>query len=213
MAAQSRALWRCARCAAAIVLQKQRRAWSIEVEVTRAARSAGIRRAEVELVLDERLVKITRHRSSRCARRKRGRAGRGHEPARRACRCPRASTPEARSARFVLHRRRRRGHPGRPSPSAEWTSTPTCPAIALGDAGAFGRWLAGAEPRLRESLRPFAARVDTEAAAAGDAAARVAGGPRPPAGRPPEQPAAGLDAHRAQPVHRRDPSCPIVTDG
>lgn len=36
-------------------------------------------------------------------------------------------------------------------------------AIALGDAGAFGRWLAGAEPRLRDSLRPFAARVDTEA--------------------------------------------------
>jgi DNA-directed RNA polymerase specialized sigma24 family protein len=38
------------------------------------------------------------------------------------------------------------------------------PAIALGDAGAFGRWLAGAEPCLRRSLRPFAARVDTEAA-------------------------------------------------
>lgn len=37
------------------------------------------------------------------------------------------------------------------------------PSIALGDAIAFGRWLAGAEPRLRDSLRPFAARVDTEA--------------------------------------------------
>src|SRR6185437_5928786 len=37
------------------------------------------------------------------------------------------------------------------------------PAIAAGDAGAFGRWLAGAEPCLRQSLRPFAARVDTEA--------------------------------------------------
>ena len=37
------------------------------------------------------------------------------------------------------------------------------PAIALGDAAAFARWLAGAEPCLRESLRPFAARVDTEA--------------------------------------------------
>jgi DNA-directed RNA polymerase specialized sigma24 family protein len=37
------------------------------------------------------------------------------------------------------------------------------PAIAAGDAGAFGRWLAGAEPCLRESLRPFAARIDTEA--------------------------------------------------
>jgi len=37
-------------------------------------------------------------------------------------------------------------------------------AVAAGDAGAFGRWLAGAEPCLRQSLRPFAARVDTEAA-------------------------------------------------
>jgi RNA polymerase sigma-70 factor (ECF subfamily) len=37
------------------------------------------------------------------------------------------------------------------------------PAIVDGDAGAFGRWLAGAEPCLRRSLRPFAARVDTEA--------------------------------------------------
>lgn len=36
-------------------------------------------------------------------------------------------------------------------------------AISAGDAGAFGRWLAGAEPPLRASLRPFAARVDTEA--------------------------------------------------
>ena len=35
--------------------------------------------------------------------------------------------------------------------------------IVLGDAAAFGRWLAGAEPRLRDSLRPFAARVDVEA--------------------------------------------------
>jgi RNA polymerase sigma-70 factor (ECF subfamily) len=37
------------------------------------------------------------------------------------------------------------------------------PAIVDGDADAFGRWLAGAEPCLRRSLRPFAARVDTEA--------------------------------------------------
>jgi DNA-directed RNA polymerase specialized sigma24 family protein len=37
------------------------------------------------------------------------------------------------------------------------------PALASGDAGAFGRWLAGAEPCLRQSLRSFAARVDTEA--------------------------------------------------
>ncbi|MDI3290735.1 sigma factor [Polyangium sp. 15x6] len=37
------------------------------------------------------------------------------------------------------------------------------PAIAAGDADAFGRWIAGAEGRVRESLRPYATRVDTEA--------------------------------------------------
>jgi RNA polymerase sigma-70 factor (ECF subfamily) len=37
------------------------------------------------------------------------------------------------------------------------------PALAAGDASAFGRWLAGAEPCIRQSLRGFAARVDTEA--------------------------------------------------
>ncbi|APR82107.1 Hypothetical protein A7982_07456 [Minicystis rosea] len=37
-------------------------------------------------------------------------------------------------------------------------------AIAAGDADAFGRWLAGAEPCLRNGLRAFATRVDTEAA-------------------------------------------------
>jgi DNA-directed RNA polymerase specialized sigma24 family protein len=37
------------------------------------------------------------------------------------------------------------------------------PAIALGDADAFARWLAGAERPLRQSLRRFAAAVDTEA--------------------------------------------------
>jgi DNA-directed RNA polymerase specialized sigma24 family protein len=36
-------------------------------------------------------------------------------------------------------------------------------AIAAGDATAFGRWLAGAEPVVRRSLRSFAARVDVEA--------------------------------------------------
>lgn len=36
-------------------------------------------------------------------------------------------------------------------------------AIAQGDAQAFARWLAGAELRVRESLRSFAAQVDTEA--------------------------------------------------
>ncbi len=35
--------------------------------------------------------------------------------------------------------------------------------IQSGDADAFGRFIAGAEPSLRASLRPFAARVDTEA--------------------------------------------------
>jgi DNA-directed RNA polymerase specialized sigma24 family protein len=35
-------------------------------------------------------------------------------------------------------------------------------AIRLGDAGAFARWLAGAERSIRESLRPLASRVDTE---------------------------------------------------
>jgi RNA polymerase sigma-70 factor (ECF subfamily) len=37
------------------------------------------------------------------------------------------------------------------------------PEIAAGDATAFAQWLAGAEGRLRSSLRSFAARVDTEA--------------------------------------------------
>lgn len=37
------------------------------------------------------------------------------------------------------------------------------PGIVAGDTTAFGRWVAGAEPGLRDSLRPFAASVDTEA--------------------------------------------------
>jgi RNA polymerase sigma-70 factor (ECF subfamily) len=36
-------------------------------------------------------------------------------------------------------------------------------AVAAGDLDAFGRWVAGAEPAVRASLRPFAARVDAEA--------------------------------------------------
>src|SRR5881628_3589917 len=36
------------------------------------------------------------------------------------------------------------------------------PAIR-GDAGAFGRWMAAAEPELRRALRPLAASVDVEA--------------------------------------------------
>lgn len=35
--------------------------------------------------------------------------------------------------------------------------------ISAGDAGAFARWLAGAEPAIRGSLRAFAAQVDVEA--------------------------------------------------
>jgi DNA-directed RNA polymerase specialized sigma24 family protein len=37
------------------------------------------------------------------------------------------------------------------------------PAIALGDADAFERWVAGAEATMRLTLRSFAASVDTEA--------------------------------------------------
>ncbi len=37
------------------------------------------------------------------------------------------------------------------------------PDIVAGDADAFGRWLAGAEPRLRASLSSFAEQVDVEA--------------------------------------------------
>lgn len=36
-------------------------------------------------------------------------------------------------------------------------------AIVAGDADAFGRWVSGAEPRVRASLASFAAVVDTEA--------------------------------------------------
>jgi DNA-directed RNA polymerase specialized sigma24 family protein len=36
-------------------------------------------------------------------------------------------------------------------------------AIVAGDAPAFGRWMAGAEPRVRASLRAFARAVDVEA--------------------------------------------------
>jgi RNA polymerase sigma-70 factor (ECF subfamily) len=37
------------------------------------------------------------------------------------------------------------------------------PRIAAGDTDAFGEWMRGAEPRIRASLRSFAARVDVEA--------------------------------------------------
>ncbi len=37
------------------------------------------------------------------------------------------------------------------------------PAIARGDDAAYALWLAGAEPELRATLRPFATAVDTEA--------------------------------------------------
>jgi RNA polymerase sigma factor (sigma-70 family) len=37
------------------------------------------------------------------------------------------------------------------------------PGIVAGDVDAFGRWMAGTEPVLRASLRPFAVHVDAEA--------------------------------------------------
>ena len=37
------------------------------------------------------------------------------------------------------------------------------PGIVAGDASAFARWLAGAEPIVRDTLRPLAAAVDAEA--------------------------------------------------
>jgi RNA polymerase sigma-70 factor (ECF subfamily) len=37
------------------------------------------------------------------------------------------------------------------------------PRIVAGEVGAFGFWMAGAEARLRDSLRSFAVRVDVEA--------------------------------------------------
>src|SRR5688572_2571793 len=40
---------------------------------------------------------------------------------------------------------------------------PLVAAIASGDTGAFTRWMRGAERPLRESLRRYAASVDTEA--------------------------------------------------
>jgi RNA polymerase sigma-70 factor (ECF subfamily) len=50
-----------------------------------------------------------------------------------------------------------------PDPTAAVADEPLVAAIAAGDAAAFARWLAGAEGRLRDSLRPFAERVDVEA--------------------------------------------------
>jgi RNA polymerase sigma-70 factor (ECF subfamily) len=50
-----------------------------------------------------------------------------------------------------------------PDPGAIAAGDDAVAAIRAGDDAAFGRWLAGAEPRLRDSLRPFAARVDVEA--------------------------------------------------
>jgi RNA polymerase sigma factor (sigma-70 family) len=40
---------------------------------------------------------------------------------------------------------------------------PLVASIRAGDATAFARWLAGAEPRLRDSLRSLATRIDVEA--------------------------------------------------
>lgn len=48
-------------------------------------------------------------------------------------------------------------------PVATATGDELLAAIGAGDAAAFARWLAGAEDRLRGSLRSFADRVDVEA--------------------------------------------------
>lgn len=50
-----------------------------------------------------------------------------------------------------------------PEPATTATDDDLLPAISAGDAAAFARWLAGAEDRLRGSLRSFAERVDVEA--------------------------------------------------
>ena len=50
-----------------------------------------------------------------------------------------------------------------PEPVTTSVDDDLLPAISAGDAAAFARWLAGAEDRLRGSLRSFAERVDVEA--------------------------------------------------
>ena len=50
-----------------------------------------------------------------------------------------------------------------PSPTIAANLDDFLPGVAAGDPAAFARWLAGAESRIRASLRSFAARVDTEA--------------------------------------------------
>jgi len=50
-----------------------------------------------------------------------------------------------------------------PEPATTAVDDDLLPAISAGDATAFARWLAGAEDRLRGSLRSFAERVDVEA--------------------------------------------------
>jgi RNA polymerase sigma-70 factor (ECF subfamily) len=50
-----------------------------------------------------------------------------------------------------------------PESVATAADDPLLSMIGAGDATAFGRWLAGAEDRLRGSLRSFAERVDVEA--------------------------------------------------
>jgi hypothetical protein len=63
-------------------------------------------------------------------------------------------------------------------------------SITAGDAHAFGRWLAGSERIVRDTLRSFAAVIDVEAVlqealcgVAGGAAVRPTAARRPPAAR------------------------------
>jgi RNA polymerase sigma-70 factor (ECF subfamily) len=49
------------------------------------------------------------------------------------------------------------------APQTEADLDALLPLVQAGDASAFGRWMAGAEPPLRRALRSFAATVDVEA--------------------------------------------------
>ena len=49
-----------------------------------------------------------------------------------------------------------------PERSEVVAADPLVSSICAGDATAFARWLAGAEPRLRDSLRSLATRIDVE---------------------------------------------------
>ena len=77
------------------------------------------------------------------------------------------------------------------------------PRIAAGDRAAFAEWMRGAEPRIRDSLRSFAATLvrgycGCGGRCAGDAPSRLAGGPALRPGRPRERAAPAGHSHRAE---------------